>query len=147
MTRSLADLESYELHPTSNSESDSASSPLLPAYSSHPAASTVSQTGLHDKSPSSRRTRQSGRACRAALILSSLIAPILLGGALVGCYTGHGQRVLDRVKDWGAVPQDVKNWLDGETAGGVGHDSKHDSKMFPTEYVADPATINVRLLC
>lgn len=127
------DIESYEL-PTLHPESDSPSSPLLPSYSSSLTRSTSPPLtlggGISKPKRSNQTQRSTSRACRALLILWALIVPTLLGGALVGCYTGHGKKVLDSIKEWDSVPQDIKDWINGVN---VEKGSKHDSGMFPTE--------------
>lgn len=131
MPSQIQDLEAYELQPAS----DSASSPLLPSYSSSLPRSSSPPLTLGRK-PQHAHKKRSGRTCRALLIVWSLVVPALLGGALFGCYTGQGRDWVSGIKDWEAVPQDVKDWLDkvvpGERVGGL---ERPDPGMFPTKWV------------
>jgi hypothetical protein len=123
--------ESYELHPTQNTNPsealDSTSEPLLPRYERHsPSNPSASPHTIHQIN---KRRNRVVPAIRCLLISLLILVPTF---GLVGCYFGRGfmgkLRGWDR---WEDVPDGVKIWLEG-LEGMVPHPgAAHE--VFPTE--------------
>lgn len=64
------------------------------------------------------------------LILCAIVVPSFLITALVGCLTGGARMAYDAIRDAEAVPQELKDWMEGV----IPHaKAQPDPGMFPTK--------------